>query len=497
MEILSQEEILRLSPEDQREYLELIEQYEEIRKYNKLNFFEPYPFQKKFYDKGADNNVRALIAANRCGKTYSAAMELAMHLTGSYPAWWDGRKFEEPVKVVASAVTASQCRDVLQKELLGTENRDIIDDLGTGSIPKHALMLDESTKARDGAYSEIYVKHSSGGASSVKFFAQSQGMQPMQGFTAHIVVIDEQCPDDIFSELVKRTATVDGIVIMTFTPLQGVTHLVKQFWEKDGAFHDGMVNAGWDDVTHLTDNQKQTMLNATPPHLQDAVTKGIPVLGAGAVFNIGEEEIVFQGLEIQESWEHMIGLDIGFTNDPTAAILAARDPSTGVIYIYGEYGDRDNNVLVPSQHVGSLHRLGASWKPVAYDSAANSKTGASGASVADMYREMGLNMLSESFKNPRAMRQNATSYKAILPGLVKMQEMMLAGKLKIHATACPNWWREFKSYAYDDKGVPSVTDNHWMDASRYAVMSILRDLGQSNGFSMHDYYDSGDDWNHY
>ena len=171
----------------------------------------------------------------------------------------------------------------------------------------------------------------------------------------------------MFSELVKRTATSDGLVMMTFTPLQGVTHLVKQFWDPDGAFHCGMVNAGWDDCLHLTQKAKDTMLAATPQHLRDAVTKGIPVLGSGAVFNVSEGDILYHDVEIKDSWPRLCGLDIGFTTDPTAAILVAQDPSTRIIYIYDEYGEGSNNTLSPSHHVGPLHRKECSWMPVIYD----------------------------------------------------------------------------------------------------------------------------------
>lgn len=497
MEFLTEDQLSTLSNEEKVEYLELLKKLDRSKKYNKLHYFTPYEFQKKFYDKGKDNRVRGLIAANRVGKTYSAAMEVAMHLTGLYPDWWEGRVFDHPIKVVVSAVTAGQCRDVLQKELLGTENRDIVEDIGTGTIPRSYLDLESSMKARDGAYSELYVKHKSGGRSSVKFFAQSQGFEPMQGFTADIVLIDEQTTDEVFSELVKRTATVKGMTLITFTPLQGVTHLVKQFWDVEGAFHSGLVNAGWDDVDHIDDEAKEIMLGSTPAHLVDAVTKGIPVLGAGAVFNVDEKDIVYYDVEIQDHWPHLAAIDIGFTNDPTAAIFIAKDPSTGIYYIYDEYGGLDNNVLSPSDHAPHLFRKQCNIIPVAYDSAASARTGASGASVADMYREMGLNLLPDSFKNPKVLKQPNSSYKAILPGLVKMQEMMISGKLKIHGK-CSNFWREFRTYSYDDKGEPSKKDNHWMDASRYAVMSILQDLGQP---LQDNYYQFGvsedDDWNNY
>ena len=477
MTFLEPDQISLLSDDEKLQYLALLKKLERSQKYNKLHYFTPYPFQSAFYAKGKENQVRGLIAANRVGKTFSAAMEIAMHLTGRYPEWWPGRVFKKPIKVVAAGVTSAQVRDVLQKEFLGTENRNLTSEVGSGTVPREDIDMELSVKARDNAISELYVKHKSGGHSSVKFFAYSQGFEPMQGFTADIAFIDEQCPDEVFSELVKRTATSNGMVMITFTPLGGLTHLVKQFWDEDGDFHEGMVNAGWNDVDHLTEEAQRIMLAATPQHLVAAVTKGIPVLGSGAVFNVGDEEIVYHDVEVSPDWDHLCGFDIGFTGDPTAGILVAKEPSTGIYYIYDEYGSEDNNIYTPSDHVPHLFRKRCNNIPVAFDSAANAKTGASGASVADMYRDMGINMLPESFKNPRALRQGNVSYKAILPGLVKMEEMMKAGQLKVHVR-CRNWWREFRKYSYDEKGHPTDKDNHWIDASRYAIMSIIQGYGK-------------------
>ena len=42
------------------------------------------------------------MAANRVGKSYVGAMEMAIHLTGEYPKWWKGKRFKEPIKAMGS-----------------------------------------------------------------------------------------------------------------------------------------------------------------------------------------------------------------------------------------------------------------------------------------------------------------------------------------------------------------------------------------------------------
>ena len=498
IDILNDEEIAKLSYQNQTDYLKLIRDYEEIKRYNQLNFFEPYPFQSKFYSLGKDEPVRALIAANRVGKTYSASIEVAMHLTGKYPEWWDGKRWDKPIRAIATSVTSSQVRDVLQNEFVGTPNRDLVDEVGTGVIPRDCIDVDKSAKARDGAFSELAIKHVSGGYSTLKFFSYAQGMEPLQGWRCEIAYVDEQDKNNfdlIFSELVKRISTTDGLMIATFTPLQGVTNIVREFWDPDGAFHSGLVNAGWDDVTHLTEKAKTMMLNATPPHLRDAVTKGIPVLGSGAVYNIGESEIIYDDVEIGDEWPRICGVDVGFTTDPTAAIFVAKDPSTGLYYVYDEYGDVDNNTWNASQHVGHFHAKNCGAIPMVYDSAAKAKLGATGKAVTELWREMGLNVSATSFSNPKHLSTNVSSYKSISVGLTRIFEMMATGKIKVHAK-CKNFWREFRGYSFDDKGIPNGKDNHWMDSFRYAVMSAEKGLMEVPGRSQFGDYQDDDDYNY-
>ena len=77
---------------------------------------------------------RLMIAANRIGKPQAGAFETTAHLTGEYPEWWEGRKFEEPVSWWAVGDTSKTVRDIGQLELMGPMNA-----IGTGFIPRHRI----------------------------------------------------------------------------------------------------------------------------------------------------------------------------------------------------------------------------------------------------------------------------------------------------------------------------------------------------------------------
>ena len=87
---------------------------------NRLKYFKPYPWQKTFYKAGLKNKQRMLMAANRVGKTACQAAEVAYHLTGRYPDWWEGIRFDRPTKIWCLGVSGEQLRDVIVKELFCT-----------------------------------------------------------------------------------------------------------------------------------------------------------------------------------------------------------------------------------------------------------------------------------------------------------------------------------------------------------------------------------------
>jgi len=93
-----------MSTESQR-IDEIISTLKTRQQTNRLNYYQPYAFQQRFHDSGREANQRLLMAANRVGKSYVGAMEMAIHLTGEYPSWWKGKRFKEPIRRVCDNTT--------------------------------------------------------------------------------------------------------------------------------------------------------------------------------------------------------------------------------------------------------------------------------------------------------------------------------------------------------------------------------------------------------
>jgi len=182
---------------------------------------------------GAPDRERLMIAANRIGKTQAGAFETTAHLTGLYPHWWTGRRFDGPVSWWTVGDTSKTVRDIGQLELMGPMNK-----IGSGFIPRHLIEHFSRKPGVTDAIETVWVKHieREGGApvlSELGFKSYDQRREAFQGTRKHGIWLDEEPPEDIYVECLLRTAQTSdfggGMLMLTFTPLQGLTPLVLEF----------------------------------------------------------------------------------------------------------------------------------------------------------------------------------------------------------------------------------------------------------------------------
>ena len=197
---------------------------------DRLSAYRPYPKQREFHDAGAEHRERLFMAGNQLGKTLAGSFEMAMHLTGRYPYWWRGRRFDAPGRFWAAGETRISTRDTVQKLLIGDPERE--ERWGTGAIPGDAILATFRGTSVANAIDAVTVAHTSGGASTLLFKAYEQGRAKWQGDTLNGVWFDEEPPFDIYIEGLTRTNATGGFAMMTFTPLKGMSEVVRMFLEE-------------------------------------------------------------------------------------------------------------------------------------------------------------------------------------------------------------------------------------------------------------------------
>jgi len=194
---------------------------------DRLAHYRPYPKQTEFHAAGAHHRERLFMAGNQLGKTWAGAFETAMHLTGRYPPDWPGRRFDRPVRAWAAGVTAESTRDNPQRLLLGPPAAR--DRWGSGAIPAATLEGLQLARGQAGAADTVSIRHASGGLSMLGFNSYERGRRKWQGETLDLVWFDEEPPLDIYMEGLTRTNATGGLVMVTFTPLMGMSAVVRLF----------------------------------------------------------------------------------------------------------------------------------------------------------------------------------------------------------------------------------------------------------------------------
>jgi len=172
-----------------RKALRLARELERRRSRDRLARYQPYAKQRDFHDAGAEHRERLFIAGNQLGKTLAGSFELAMHLTGRYPDWWRGRRFDTPGRYWAAGETRLSTRDTVQKLLLGEPEKP--EALGTGAIPGDAILATHRATSVANAIDAVTVAHVAGGASTLLFKAYEQGRGKWQGDTLQGVWFDQ------------------------------------------------------------------------------------------------------------------------------------------------------------------------------------------------------------------------------------------------------------------------------------------------------------------
>jgi len=472
-------DVLNQMPSDLRaKFQDLTIATRDDMEYNQLRYFRPFEHQRRFFRTGASDR-RGILAANRIGKTVSTCYETAMHLTGRYPDWWDGRRFDHPVSAMVAGEGWSQVALVLQNELLGTNDVKIRQNIGTGAIPRDAIVLD--TMRSDGANCiGVEIRHRSGANSYLLFANYTQEVRQMQGFKLNLAVFDEQPPDDFFSEIVTRTATTQGQVLCSFTPLKGLNGLVSKFWNREEGYEH--IRVSWDDVPEYDPWGEPFLLRETRlqlerdylPHERDARRNGIPVMGRGAVFQIRTWPTYRQGdydFRNRLDVERVIALDLGLVNDRTVISLMYWMPQIQEAWLDRQVVVRGIEEANPVNWINHLMRPEVFGAPIVLppDAGTPGRYTMSALSIRQLFEEYELNVYPDPIRNPPDSEGRTTNHKSF--GINVMRQMLELGTLHINEN-CVEFIREAQNYYADEQGRFSDPDD-CIDSARYALLGCL------------------------
>ena len=443
-------------------------------------------------------------SANKIGKTYAVCAEDAIDLTGRYPPWWEGYKYDHPVKLVCGGINNDKTRDLLQAALCGDPALKS-ETLGTGWIPKECIGKVSLKRGVTDAFIHVKVKHSTEGKfdgwSNLTFQSYESGKEAWMGDDIHIFHLDEEPPKDILDQALRGCIASGGHIRLSYTPENGKTDVVIRV-EKEWSMH----KAGWKHVTsddfdievidkdgkkkvlkfkknvtlsgkpgHMTEEKTRLACKSFPAYQLPMRSEGEPVLGSGQVYTYSEDQIKIPPMdELPAKWPRGAALDFGGTSDeahPTAFVMGAHDPVNDVLYIYNGFRTYGSEIADVAARIISRPDMG--WMPVFWPhdgGKGGNINDPAGGTVADKYRQFGINMFHTHFTNPDDEKPEHRGGIAIEPGIIEISGRIADRRIRVFSTFT-EWFDEYRNYHQKDgKIVPR--DDDIMAATRYLTQMI-------------------------
>ena len=240
---------------------------------------------------------------------------------------------------------------------------------------------------------------------------------------------------------------------LTFNPWSEEHWLKKRFFDTpNGDVAVFSTNYLINEFLDETDRNVFERMRVTNPKKYEVAGLGEWGISEGLVFenwSIGKKS----DSEISSyKWKHFFGLDYGYTNDPTAFVAFAANPTDKEIYVYKEfYQKRMLNCDIAER----IKALGFAKEKIRADCAEPKSN--------DDLRRMGVTRITPSVKGKDS----------VLNGIATISEY----KITVNPT-CVNMIRELSTYVYDTKlsergqRLPKDCDNHLCDALRYAFEDV-------------------------
>lgn len=301
----------QLSRQEKIEYLELLAEKERRQRENPLKYVKQHDKQKEAT--ASHKAIRSLFWGNRVGKTEWGGQEAARYATGQHPH----REMKPPFEIWSACPSFDVQEHTTQQKLLRY-------------IPEKQIKRIEYLRGK------IIKKLELKNGVTILFKSYEQGREKFQGAGVRLIWFDEEPPKDIYEECFVRVEAGQQLdVIMTMTPVKGMTWVYDKIY-KDTSNPDIFIStAGWKDNPWLTEKQIEQMSRGLSPEALQVRRDGKFVKRVGLVCNWWDRSKHLKHYDtLPKSWTYYEVLDGGWS-DPAAWLLMGVDNDNSLHIVDG------------------------------------------------------------------------------------------------------------------------------------------------------------------
>ena len=196
------------------------------------------------------------------------------------------------------------------------------------------------------------------GGGKVRFLTNDAGRRAMQGYTGHMLWLDEEHDEDIFNEGMQRLTRAQwegrsGWALLTMTPLKGFTW-VHQRYVADPDEGSAIYYLHGGDNPHIDQAKRSRLLRSVNEGERAARDRGEFTQLEGRVFTQwNTNHHVTRAHEVPADWPLYSCMDFG-TRAPAAYLLCALDPSDDTLHVIAEHYRAE---MTLSQHARAIKTI--------------------------------------------------------------------------------------------------------------------------------------------
>ena len=390
---------------------------------------------------------------NRSGKTQMGCMLAVGVAAGSKVSWVqdfirfnsipDGIIQEDPGMVMITALSYSDALEYIR--------------------PKLNLFLPKKTiKTRWRSQDRASATLPNGGR--ILSMSCDSGREKFQGAAFDLIIMDEEPPQPIFEECLLRCVDRRGRVILTCTPLKGLTWMYDFFVEQDIPGFSRVQISGLDNpyisstkmmraVSHMSEATKRSRLFG-----DFTVQSGLVYSEFNPSFHTSEP------FDIPENWRRHRSIDFGVTN-PFCCLWVAVAPSGSlasdeVLVVYRELYWKGRTTLESGREINRLSGNESYYWTIADPESRDGRL--------TLAREL----------TPGISTTKAPKHKGVIEGINFVRELLSPDKEDkpqiIIFKNCKSLLREFRLYRWDERKAsadrPVKQDDHALDCLRYEAL---------------------------
>lgn len=287
------------------------------------------------------------------------------------------------------------------------------------------------------------------------------GREKFQGASVKFVWCDEEPSVDVFEECMLRTVDTKGKILITATPLKGLSFMYDFFVDQQLQGFARYALSGLDNP-YISSNKLRRAVAHLSEASQNARLFGMFTSQSGLVYPEFDRAVhVVKPFEIPEHWPRDLCIDFGVRN-PFACLWVAHDEDNDALYVYREYYKTEKTTLENGRMILALSAKDPDRRWVVADP--ESRDGR-----LLLARELGLNT------------RPAPKHIGVMETINQVKERLklnAEGKPALYVFAnCKELIKEFRKYKWSKtagKDKPIKQNDHGLDAIRYEIAFLYR-----------------------